>query len=116
MILYAILIGDVRVSTQPKELTISIQTNRILTVGVMAVTSRGCRRPGGFPAQGRAPLARGRNGSLRHPGPRGGPVTLAGWVVMLTSLGLVWGLAGWCFYRVLNQNEPDETIEHPEPR
>ena len=43
-------------------------------------------------------------------------MTLAGWVVMLTSLGLVWGLAGWCFYRVLNQDEPDETIEHPGPR
>ncbi len=43
-------------------------------------------------------------------------MTLAGWVVMLTSLGLVWGVAGWCFYRVLSQDEPDETIEQPGPR
>ena len=30
-------------------------------------------------------------------------MTPTGWVVMLTSLGLVWALAGWCFYRVLTQ-------------
>ena len=30
------------------------KTNRILTVGVMAVTSRGCRRPGGLPREIRA--------------------------------------------------------------
>ena len=44
-------------------------------------------------------------------------MTLAGWVVMLTSLGLGGGVwpAG-CFYRVLSQDEPDETIEHPGPR
>ena len=31
----------------------------------------------------------------------------------MTSLGLVWGLVGWCFYRVLNQDESNETIAHP---
>ena len=31
----------------------------------------------------------------------------------MTSLGLVWGLVGWCFYRVSNQDESNETIAHP---
>ena len=31
----------------------------------------------------------------------------------MTSLGLVWGLVGWCFYRVLNQGESNETIAPP---
>ncbi len=43
-------------------------------------------------------------------------MTPTGWVVMLTSLGLVWALAGWCFYRVLNQDESDETTDDPGPR
>ena len=32
-------------------------------------------------------------------------MTPAGWVIMLGSLALVWGLAGWCFYRVLKQDD-----------
>ena len=40
----------------------------------------------------------------------------AGWVVMLTDFARTGLGAGWCFYRVLNQDESDETTEHPGPR
>lgn len=28
-------------------------------------------------------------------------MTTLGWVFLLTSLTFVWGLAGWCYYKVL---------------
>jgi hypothetical protein len=28
-------------------------------------------------------------------------MTVGGWAIMLLSLVFVWGLTGWCFYRVL---------------
>ena len=30
-------------------------------------------------------------------------MTPAGWLIMLGSLAFVWGLAGWCFYRVVTR-------------
>jgi hypothetical protein len=37
-------------------------------------------------------------------------MTALGWVFLLASTALVWGLTGWCFYRVLTA--PGE-IEKP---
>jgi len=28
-------------------------------------------------------------------------MSTAGWVFMIASLAFVWGLAGWCYYRLL---------------
>lgn len=28
-------------------------------------------------------------------------MTLGGWIFLLLSVGFVWGLAAWCFYKVL---------------
>ena len=28
-------------------------------------------------------------------------MTIGGWIVMVGSLSFVWGLAGWCYWRVL---------------
>lgn len=28
-------------------------------------------------------------------------MTVGGWVFLVTSLAFVWGLTGWCFYKVL---------------
>jgi hypothetical protein len=33
-----------------------------------------------------------------------------GWLFMITSLGFVWGLTIWCFYKVVTSPEPP-----PEP-
>lgn len=35
-------------------------------------------------------------------------MTAGGWLFMLVSLVFVWGLTGWCFYRVLTAPEPIE--------
>ena len=37
-------------------------------------------------------------------------MTFLGWVFLLASLAFVWGLALWCFYRVLTTHE-----EPPDP-
>jgi hypothetical protein len=37
-------------------------------------------------------------------------MTLGGWIFLITSLTFVWGLALWCFYKVLSFHE-----EPPEP-
>lgn len=39
-------------------------------------------------------------------------MTLLGWIFLMMSLAFVWGLAGWCFYKVLTvpgttQKPPD---------
>jgi hypothetical protein len=39
-------------------------------------------------------------------------MTALGWVFMILSVGFVWGLTGWCFYRVLTL--PPEEREVPE--
>ncbi|MGA7616186.1 MAG: hypothetical protein WBX15_13510 [Thermoanaerobaculia bacterium] len=28
-------------------------------------------------------------------------MTIGGWLFLTLSLGFVWGLCGWCFYRVI---------------
>ena len=38
-------------------------------------------------------------------------MTVAGWLFMGVSLVLVWGLAGWCFYRVLSGPKPPPDSE-----
>ncbi len=32
-------------------------------------------------------------------------MTAAGWVLMIVSLSSVWGLAGWCYWKVLTTPE-----------
>ena len=39
-------------------------------------------------------------------------MTLGGWVFMLTSVACVYGLAFWCFRKVLTTRTPDAR-EHP---
>jgi hypothetical protein len=33
-------------------------------------------------------------------------MTPLGWLFLIVSLGFVWGLALWCFYKVLSTHEP----------
>jgi hypothetical protein len=33
-------------------------------------------------------------------------MTILGWIFMLGSAGAVWGMTGYCFYRVLTAPEP----------
>ena len=40
-------------------------------------------------------------------------MTPLGWIFLLVSLAFVWGLTGWCFYRVLTFEEEGEAIEVP---
>jgi hypothetical protein len=35
-------------------------------------------------------------------------MTAGGWVTMIVSLGFVWGLAFWCFWRVLTSPEEEK--------
>jgi len=35
-------------------------------------------------------------------------MTVGGWVTMLVSLVFVWGLTGWCFWRVLKSPEDEK--------
>lgn len=40
-------------------------------------------------------------------------MTPAGWIVMLASAAFVWGLCGWCFYRVFTlppEMPPDQVV------
>lgn len=39
-------------------------------------------------------------------------MTIGGWIIMLLSLAFVWGLTGWCFYRVLT-SAPEDVTETP---
>jgi hypothetical protein len=39
-------------------------------------------------------------------------MTIGGWIIMLVSLAFVWGLTGWCFYRVLTA-PPEGTSGSP---
>ena len=46
-------------------------------------------------------------------------MTAAGWLFMLGSLSFVWGLAGWCIYRLLRTAsaapEPENLAEVSAP-
>lgn len=33
-------------------------------------------------------------------------MTVGGWITLLCSLSFVWGLAIWCYYMVLKDDEP----------
>ena len=33
-------------------------------------------------------------------------LTVGGWILLVCSLTFVWGLAGWCYYKILSG--PDE--------
>jgi len=35
-------------------------------------------------------------------------MTIGGWIFMIVSVGAVWGLVGWCFYRVLAKGDEIE--------
>ena len=36
-------------------------------------------------------------------------MTIGGWILMVGSLGFVWGLAGWCYWKILSG--PDKPSE-----
>ena len=38
-------------------------------------------------------------------------MTPLGWIFLLTSVSFVWGLTGWCFYKVLTTK--DESFVEP---
>ena len=38
----------------------------------------------------------------------------AGWVLMLVSLGVVWGGTFWCFHRVLTAPPEDHVVKPPD--
>ncbi len=33
-------------------------------------------------------------------------MTLGGWILLVGSLTFVWGLAGWCYYKILTGPPP----------
>ena len=40
-------------------------------------------------------------------------MTTVGWLMMSVSLVMVWGLALWCYYRVLSAPPDDHVVEPP---
>lgn len=34
-------------------------------------------------------------------------MTIGGWVLLVCSLSFVWGLAGWCYWRILSTPEDE---------
>jgi hypothetical protein len=40
-------------------------------------------------------------------------MTAGGWILMLVSLAVVWGLTFWCFYRVLTAPPEDQVVKPP---
>jgi hypothetical protein len=38
-------------------------------------------------------------------------MTIGGWIFLTVSLAFVWGLCGWCFYKVLTT--PDDHVVKP---
>lgn len=40
-------------------------------------------------------------------------MTAGGWAIMLGSLTCVWGLALWCYYKVLTAPPEDHVVEPP---
>ncbi len=41
------------------------------------------------------------------------PLSPAGWTVMIGCVGLVLGLAGFCFWRVMREPSPSEHLHGP---
>lgn len=41
-------------------------------------------------------------------------MTTAGWLFMICSIGSVFALAGWCYWKVLTDPEPDDEAAPPE--
>ncbi|HEV8355945.1 MAG TPA: hypothetical protein VGQ17_04165 [Gemmatimonadales bacterium] len=41
-------------------------------------------------------------------------MTAGGWVLMIVSLAVVWGLTFWCFYRVLTAPPEDHVVKPPD--
>ncbi len=39
--------------------------------------------------------------------------TAGGWAFLLVSIVFVWGLTGWCFYKVLTVPNPQEEAKPP---
>jgi hypothetical protein len=39
-------------------------------------------------------------------------MTILGWIFLTVSLAFVWGLTGWCFYKVLNL-PPEHDVAEP---
>jgi hypothetical protein len=37
-----------------------------------------------------------------------------GWLTLVLSLALVWGLALWCYYRVLTSPPEEEVVKPPD--
>jgi hypothetical protein len=35
-------------------------------------------------------------------------MTAGGWILLVGSLSFVWGLAGWCYWKILTAPEPEE--------
>lgn len=35
-------------------------------------------------------------------------MTLGGWVLLVGSLSFVWGLAGWCYWKILTAPPSDD--------
>lgn len=35
-------------------------------------------------------------------------MTTLGWAFMILSVGFVWGLTGWCYYKVLTYEDHEE--------
>lgn len=35
-------------------------------------------------------------------------MTIGGWLFLIGSLSLVWGLAGWCYWKLLTSPEDSE--------
>ena len=35
-------------------------------------------------------------------------MTIGGWILMIGSLSFVWGLVGWCYWKVLNTPDREE--------
>lgn len=55
----------------------------------------------------------GAGATLRTSVAEGSIVTLAGWILMLGSVGFVLGLTAFCFYRVMRTPEPKEHMHAP---
>ena len=40
-------------------------------------------------------------------------MTALGWIFLWSSLSFVWGLTGWCYYKVLSApTEPPDELQH----
>ena len=35
-------------------------------------------------------------------------MTIGGWMLLVGSLSFVWGLAGWCYWKILTAPAPEE--------